>query len=43
LTLRGPKPARTFTAIVAPANTPDIKLEHDGKDMPEFHPILTTD
>jgi nucleoside phosphorylase len=29
--------------IKAPANTPDIKLEQDGKDMPEFHPILTTD
>ena len=29
--------------IVAPTNTPDIKLEQAGKDMPEFHPILTTD
>ena len=29
--------------IAAPANTPDIKLEQGGKDMPEFHPILTTD
>lgn len=27
----------------APANTPDIKLEQGGRDMPEFHPILTTD
>lgn len=27
----------------SPANTPDIKLEQDGRDMPEFHPILTTD
>jgi hypothetical protein len=24
-------------------NTPDIKLEQGGRDMPEFHPILTTD
>ena len=29
--------------IKAPANTPDIKLEQGGRDMPEFHPILTTD
>lgn len=27
----------------SPANSPDIKLEQDGRDMPEFHPILTTD
>lgn len=27
----------------SPANTPDIKLEQDARDMPEFHPILTTD
>jgi nucleoside phosphorylase len=27
--------------IDAPRNDPDIKL--DGRDMPEFHPILTTD
>jgi hypothetical protein len=27
--------------VEPPANTPDIKL--DGRDMPEFHPILTTD
>ena len=26
-----------------PANTPDVKLEQAGRDMPEFHPILTTD
>jgi nucleoside phosphorylase len=26
-----------------PSNTPDIKLEQGGRDMPEFHPILTTD
>jgi hypothetical protein len=25
------------------ANDPDIKLELGGRDMPEFHPILTTD
>jgi nucleoside phosphorylase len=29
--------------ITAPANKPDIKLEQGGRDMPEFHPILTTD
>jgi hypothetical protein len=29
--------------IVAPVNQPDIKLELGGRDMPEFHPILTTD
>jgi hypothetical protein len=29
--------------ISAPANAPDIKLEQGGRDMPEFHPILTTD
>jgi hypothetical protein len=29
--------------IHAQANTPDIKLELGGRDMPEFHPILTTD
>jgi hypothetical protein len=29
--------------IKAPANTPDIKIEQGGRDMPEFHPILTTD
>ena len=28
--------------ITAPANQPDVKLEQDGTDMPEFHPILTT-
>ncbi len=27
----------------SPGNTPDIKLELGGRDMPEFHPILTTD
>jgi hypothetical protein len=26
-----------------PANTPDIKIEIGARDMPEFHPILTTD
>ncbi len=29
--------------VSSPANTPDIKLEQGGRDMPEFHPILTTD
>ncbi len=27
----------------SPANVPDIKMEIGGRDMPEFHPILTTD
>jgi hypothetical protein len=27
----------------SPANTPDIKMEQGHRDMPEFHPILTTD
>jgi hypothetical protein len=26
-----------------PANAPEVKLEQGGRDMPEFHPILTTD
>ncbi|HEY7176507.1 MAG TPA: hypothetical protein VH442_16465, partial [Micromonosporaceae bacterium] len=29
--------------VSTPGNTPDIKLEQGGRDMPEFHPILTTD
>lgn len=29
--------------IQAPAHTPEIRLEAGGRDMPEFHPILTTD
>ena len=29
--------------IEAPPNHPDIKLEYGGRDMPEFHPILSTD
>jgi hypothetical protein len=29
--------------ITAPVDQPDIKLELGGRDMPEFHPILTTD
>jgi hypothetical protein len=29
--------------VSSPANAPDIKLEFGGRDMPEFHPILTTD
>jgi len=29
--------------VSSPSNTPDIKLELGGRDMPEFHPILTTD
>lgn len=38
-----PTKAYPFTGplLEPPANTPDVKL--DGKDMPEFHPILTTD
>ncbi len=27
----------------SPANVPDIKMEQGGRDMAEFHPILTTD
>ena len=41
-----PTTAFPFTGppiISSPANTPDIKLEQSGRDMPEFHPILTTD
>ncbi len=33
----------TGTPIEAPPNKPDIKLELGARDMPEFHPILTTD
>jgi hypothetical protein len=33
----------TGPPITSPPNTPDIKLEFGGRDMPEFHPILTTD
>lgn len=29
--------------ILPRRNTPDIKLEQGSRDMPEFHPILTTD
>jgi hypothetical protein len=29
--------------ISCPPNVPDIKIEQGGRDMPEFHPILTTD
>ena len=29
--------------IEPPPNAPDIKLEQGGRDMVEFHPILTTD
>jgi nucleoside phosphorylase len=29
--------------ISAPAHTPSIKAEQGSRDMPEFHPILTTD
>jgi nucleoside phosphorylase len=29
--------------VSTPGNTPDIKLEQGSRDMPEFHPILTTD
>ncbi len=40
-----PHPGFDFTGplLHASANDPDIKLELDGRDMPEFHPILTTD
>jgi nucleoside phosphorylase len=30
-------------ALQTPANTPRIRLELESRDMPEFHPILTTD
>jgi nucleoside phosphorylase len=33
----------TGPLIETPRNDPDIKLELGGRDMPEFHPILTTD
>jgi hypothetical protein len=33
----------TGPLIEPPANVPDIKLEQGARDMPEFHPILTTD
>jgi hypothetical protein len=29
--------------ITTDPNTPSIRLEQGGRDMPEFHPILTTD
>lgn len=29
--------------VKAAPNQPDIKIEQGGRDMPEFHPILTTD
>lgn len=40
-----PHPGFTFTGspLEAPPNDPDIKLELGTRDMPEFHPILTTD
>lgn len=40
-----PHPGFEFSGplVPAPANEPDIKLEAGGRDMPEFHPILTTD
>jgi hypothetical protein len=40
-----PTKAYPFTGplLQAPPNQPDIKLEQGGRDMPEFHPILTTD
>jgi len=40
-----PHPGFAFAGplLKAPANDPDIKLELGGRDMPEFHPILTTD
>jgi Phosphorylase superfamily len=40
-----PHPGFTFSGplLESPPNDPDIKLELGGRDMPEFHPILTTD
>jgi nucleoside phosphorylase len=40
-----PHPGFVFPGplIEASHNDPDIKLELAGRDMPEFHPILTTD
>ena len=40
-----PHPGFEFTGplVPAPPNDPDIKFEQGGRDMPEFHPILTTD
>jgi nucleoside phosphorylase len=40
-----PHPGFAFPGplIGAPRNDPDIKLELGARDMPEFHPILTTD
>jgi nucleoside phosphorylase len=40
-----PHPGFAFPGplIQAPPNSPDIKLELGAQDMPEFHPILTTD
>jgi nucleoside phosphorylase len=40
-----PHPGFAFTGplVPPPANDPDIRLELGGRDMPEFHPILTTD
>jgi hypothetical protein len=40
-----PHPGFVFSGplIEASSNDPDIKLELGGRDMPEFHPILTTD
>jgi len=29
--------------VTPPANNPTIRIEQGGRDMPEFHPILTTD
>ncbi|MFD0526133.1 hypothetical protein ACFQ1I_00925 [Kitasatospora arboriphila] len=29
--------------IVPPDNDPAVRIEQDARDMPEFHPILTTD
>ena len=40
-----PHPGFVFSGplLEPPINDPDIKLELGGRDMPEFHPILTTD
>lgn len=35
------RPTIRYPEIDAPTNTPDIKL--DGRDMPDFHPMLSTD
>ena len=36
-------PLEPRTRAYPDPNVPDIKMEQDARDMPEFHPILTTD